>query len=204
MSRTRGGAYQDFGDIVVFLRIDGDDFEIVGHREVSASDRWEQAPSQAEEATPELEALAPAPVGPEDAAAAPAAPDQLAALPSQPEATDAALSQEGAGSTGPTGGEASLEAVERLLRERREDFEASLDSYLWENWTNVAEYIRPARFNLLDWKILGREAEDYLVEVMILRYPQRNRTGANRLIVSLRFDGETFEIVGHVGEVSGY
>ena len=68
---------------------------------------------QPQEATPETEALTPAPVGPEDAAAAPAAPDQLAALPGQPEATDAALSQEGGKAVAPEQDEPSLEAVER-------------------------------------------------------------------------------------------
>ncbi|MCH8241963.1 MAG: hypothetical protein IH897_05050, partial [Planctomycetes bacterium] len=76
---------------------------------------------QPEEATPETEAFTPASVEPEDAAA-PAAPDQLAALPGQPEATDAALAE--------SGEQASLAAVERLLRARRADLRKGLQAYL--------------------------------------------------------------------------
>ena len=34
---TQDGQYERFGDIVVFLKIDGDDFEIVGHAFLSAA-----------------------------------------------------------------------------------------------------------------------------------------------------------------------
>ncbi len=43
---TREGAYQGFGDIVVFLKIDGDEFEIVGHA-LPGDERPEQAAAQA-------------------------------------------------------------------------------------------------------------------------------------------------------------
>ncbi len=156
---------------------------------------------QPEEVTPETEALTPAQAKPEDGAAAPETPDQLAALPGQPEATDAALSQEGGTAVAPEQDGPSLDAVERLLSERREEFREKLRVY--NEGTGVAgnSYRPPRAFKLWETQFLGIENGAYKVRV-VFDPTGRNLHNwtASRLvvvIVLLKIEGNDFEIVGH-------
>ncbi len=162
-----------------------------------------QAQDHADERASETEALTPTRPDPEDGVSAPALPKQLAALPGRPEGTDALLSQLGGGATTPAGGEASLEAVERLLRERREDFETVLDSYLMHKWADPKFSLTRIpggnrHFRFWDFKVMGRGSHGYDVRVIFeSRTPAIWGMGAQRLIVSLRLEGDEFQIVGH-------
>ena len=153
---------------------------------------------QPQEATPETEALTPAPAKPEDGAAAPETPGQLAALPSQREATDTALAQAGVGAMAPAGGVASLEAVERLLREREEEFRLKLRDY------NDARQIEPVvsmknpYFRLYGVNVLGMANGAYKVRIVFT--PQATisaMSGTADVVVFVTVDGDDFEIVGH-------
>jgi len=152
---------------------------------------------QPEEATPETEALMPAPLGPEDAAGMREAPDQLAALPDQPEATDAALSQEGGKAVAPEQDEPSLEAVERLLGEREEAFRRVLQAYVARNWIEKLGSRGDGMISSLrQSEVLGAEDDTYRIRAMFYM-----RGGGvpdfGDIVVFLKIDGEDFEIVGH-------
>ena len=96
-------------ETIVLLRIDGDDFEIVGH-EFPTSEATGQA----------------------------AAPEQLAALPDPGSAADLATSAALGAVPAEPGDEASLQAVETLLRERDDEFRRSLERYIT---TNNVEFV---------------------------------------------------------------
>ncbi len=98
-------------------------------------------------------------------------------------------------------GSGELESVERLLGERREAFETEVVSYLWENWAKRAGNYFPdaGHFRLLGFKVLARRGDAYEVRVTIdksVTHPQGGG-GAEQFILSLRLDGEDFEIVGY-------
>ncbi len=97
---------------------------------------------------------------------APFAPDQLLALPGQPEATDAALSQEGGGATAPAGGEASLEAVERLLRARQGAFRRKLRDYNDARQIEPVQSMKDPSFRLYGMNVLGMANGAYKVRVV--------------------------------------
>ena len=146
-----------------------------------------------------------APPDPEDGAPAPAAPatrDQLAAVPDRPEATDALLSRLGRGAAVPTDDKASLEAVERLLRGREAEFSASLDAYLtreWPDWPHCA--LLPRKTDIVETlRVLGQRGDRYRVLVMLdpsYRMQTPNMGCFGEVTLTLKIDGEDFEIVGH-------
>ncbi len=163
-------------DVVVFVTIEGDDFEIVGHAFPSGE--------------------GPAPVEPEDAAAAPAAPDQLAALPSQPEATVAALAE--------SGEEPSLDAVERLLSEREVAFRQTLQAYL-DRHGLLGAPVSLSVVRVLEAEVLGIDGDAYRLRVLFNGYDPGMTSGAwsraanfaEEITVLLAVNGVDFEIVGH-------
>ncbi len=150
---------------------------------------------------PETEALTPAPAGPEDAAAVPAAPDQLAALPAQPEVSDTVLAQEGGTTVAPEQDEPSLDAVARLLRERKDDLLEHIRVYL-DARPEIYDWLRPGIFRILDLKGLSHVGDTYRVRVL---YEDRlSRTTSTYIYpkiqvldLLLELDGDNFEIVGH-------
>ena len=138
---------------------------------------------------------------PEDATGIPVVPDQLAALPDQPEVSDALLAQEGGTAVGPEQDEPSLDAVARLLRERKDDLLEHIRVYL-DARPEIYDWFRPGIFRILDLKALSHVGDTYRVRVL---YEDRlSRTTSTYIYPEVRvldllleLDGDNFEIVGH-------
>ncbi len=151
-------------------------------------------------AASEAEMEAPSPEPPESNAA-PTATAQLAALPDQAAASDAARGMPDDEALSPEDKAANLATVERLLQKRREVFEASLDAYVIENWSVEVNlpYNYGKHWRLLDFAVIGHGDDGYKVRVTFQRqltiWPYE--VTARRGTVTLRLDGEAFEIVGH-------
>ncbi len=59
------------------------------------------------------------------------------------------------------------------------------------------EYTAGRRFRLLDFNLIERKADNYLVKVTFQTAAGHNRHTPYSLVISLRLDGDDFEIVGH-------
>ena len=157
-------------DPILYLKFDGDDFEIVGHDYPDS-------------------------VGAKRAG-------QQAAVPSQPEASDALLSE--------TGTEASLEALERLLGERKEELRERLQAYL-DAHQKLYDWMRPGVVRIGEAETLSHDGDTYEVRLQFEMFFDGSGNGRFRgwaltetkyLTVFLKLDGEDFEIVGHNAELS--
>ena len=92
---------------------------------------------------------------------------------------------------------ASLEAVERLLREREKAFRTVLHAYLARNQTeNIGGRVSGVISRLWQTEALGAEDDTYRIRVLYYtRDGQYQRFGD--IVVFLKINGEDFEIVGH-------
>ena len=113
---------------------------------------------------PAREADSPTSTRPEDRARAPRALGQLAALGNQGDTTDTASSETGERLAAPPDDATSLEAVERLLRERQPELVDALNAYFPSVLT---EFTRPFVRVSFIWgiEVLGRRGDSYRVNV---------------------------------------
>ncbi len=132
--------------------------------------------------------------------------DQLAALPSQAEATDAALAPPGPTEAAPESGTPSLETVERLLRERQDEFQTALQAYVVRNQVEMTggQGSRPDRIDYL-WpiEVLGVEEDSYRIRAVFSAGATLHQVhkGVADIVFIVKIDGADFEIVGHEAAV---
>ncbi len=111
------------------------------------------------------------------------------------------MARPGGDSAAPESESASLEAVERLLHERKDDLLEHIRVYL-DAKPEIDDWFRLGIFRILDLKALSHVGDTYKMRVF---YEDRLSRTTNTYVypeirvldLLLKLDGDNFEIVGH-------
>ena len=100
----------------------------------------------------------------------------------------------------------SLEAAERLLRDRQDEFQTALLAYVVRNQveTTGGHAETPDRIDYL-WpiEVLGVEEDSYRIRAVFNTGSTRHsvRKGVADIVFIVKIDGDDFEIIGHEAAV---